>query len=181
MAKLWQLEDGIKLVRAIHATTKQFGYHLALGGSVLNFGESKKDLDLYFLPLCNPKFPEDSKSLIAWLTSMWGEPDPIGNYEDPPDLQVNLIPPGPEGVLPGRQYQVNEDRLIQWGAQIEPEPPEPPRLPGRNRDLGAEDNWMRALLDVEKPKAKLVESNSTYKFKLTYTRAGDDRIDVFIL
>ncbi len=48
---MWTIENGLKLVRALQPLTREFNYHLALGGGVLNKGESEKDLDLYFLPM----------------------------------------------------------------------------------------------------------------------------------
>lgn len=81
----WKLEDGLKLIRALQLATRKYGYHLALGGSVLNKGESQKDLDLYFLPLANVKYVEDLKGMVKWLTELWGPPEDIGkDYEDEP-------------------------------------------------------------------------------------------------
>lgn len=48
---VWKLKDGLALVRKLQPETRQFGYHLTLGGGVLNTGKSRKDLDLFFLPL----------------------------------------------------------------------------------------------------------------------------------
>lgn len=59
--------------------TRQFGYHLALGGGVLNTGESKKDLDLYFLPMGgfdNKKQHNPDKMLKA-LEAIWGPGESI--------------------------------------------------------------------------------------------------------
>ncbi len=48
---------------------KPLGYHIALGGGVLNNGVSTKDLDLYFLPLTNDKAP-DAMVLWAYVASL---------------------------------------------------------------------------------------------------------------
>lgn len=69
----WFLEDALVLVRELQPQTRKFDYHLALGGGVLNKGQSDKDLDLYFLPLsktdkCN------NRGLVGWLSSLWGKP-----------------------------------------------------------------------------------------------------------
>jgi hypothetical protein len=74
----WKLDDGLNLIRAIQEKTKKYGYHVALGGGVLNNGESKKDLDLYFIPFNNPKFPQSTEGLIDWLESLWGTPRELG-------------------------------------------------------------------------------------------------------
>jgi hypothetical protein len=65
-APLWTLDDALTLVRALQPFTRQFGYHLTLGGGVLNVGSSTKDLDLFFLPLDNGGVnrPDD---LLSWL------------------------------------------------------------------------------------------------------------------
>ena len=58
------------LIRSLQPQMRQFGYHLCLGGGVLNNGWSEKDLDLYFLPLS--PFDGKAKELKAWLDGLWG-------------------------------------------------------------------------------------------------------------
>lgn len=72
---IWTLEDGLDIIRAIQPDTRKFGYHLCLGGGVLNKGSSHKDLDLYFLPMGGPKSNPDG--LVSWLESMWSRPNDI--------------------------------------------------------------------------------------------------------
>lgn len=55
---MWTLEEGLKYVRAWQQDAEFLGYHIAIGGGVLNNGSSLKDLDLYFLPLTNDKAPD---------------------------------------------------------------------------------------------------------------------------
>jgi hypothetical protein len=89
--QVWTLNDGLQLVRGLQATAKEFGYHLTLGGSVLNRGESTKDIDLYFLPYeGSQRPPAQPDALIQWLTKMWGQPTPIGaEYDDQvPDAEL---------------------------------------------------------------------------------------------
>lgn len=74
----WNLEYALVFIRDIQKDCRSFGYHVCLGGGVLNNGESKKDLDLYFLPLDNGSDNADD-ILIEWLSTMWGEHQPIGN------------------------------------------------------------------------------------------------------
>ena len=74
---MWTLNEGLDLVRALQPKTREFGFHLTLGGSVLNKGESDKDIDLYFLPMDNGK-PSNANSLIDWLAQLWGTGEPIG-------------------------------------------------------------------------------------------------------
>jgi hypothetical protein len=74
---MWNLDEGIKLVRALQPGTRKFGYHLTIGGSVVNEGKSEKDIDLYFHPMQNKDFKEDTVGLIDWLEGMWGKANPI--------------------------------------------------------------------------------------------------------
>lgn len=85
MPTKWTLEDALVLIRALQPQCRQFSFHLALGGGVLNNGFSEKDLDLYFLPMGGVK-PADQAGLSAWLEGVWGGPKPLGeNYpEEPP-------------------------------------------------------------------------------------------------
>lgn len=77
---MWTLDEGLRLVRAIQSGCRRFGYHLALGGGVLNKGQSDKDVDLYFLPLNNDKYKEDKQGLLVWLESLWGQSQVLGDY-----------------------------------------------------------------------------------------------------
>lgn len=85
---VWTIEVALGLIRALQPECRAYGYHLALGGGVLNKGESEKDLDLYFLPM-NPfnadetDASSDPEGLIAYLEKLWGPSTPItGDYGD---------------------------------------------------------------------------------------------------
>ena len=52
---VWTYEQAHKVILKLQQDSRSFGYHLCLGGGVLNHGASGKDLDLYFLPLDNDK------------------------------------------------------------------------------------------------------------------------------
>lgn len=74
----WILDEALALVRFIQPMTRAFGYHLAIGGGVVNRGFSDKDLDLYFLAM------EDSSALnptglLVLLDAFWGQREDIGN------------------------------------------------------------------------------------------------------
>jgi hypothetical protein len=78
---MWTLEDGLQLVRQLQSLTRNFQYHLAIGGGVINNGRSSKDLDLYFLPLDNGHTPKTDE-LVSWLNLMWGKCELLSkNYE----------------------------------------------------------------------------------------------------
>ena len=79
----WTLKDALDLIRGLQPESRKFGYHLCLGGGVLNKGESKKDLDLYFLPMGGPNEARPT-ALISWLEGVWGDSWPIGGGLYPP-------------------------------------------------------------------------------------------------
>ena len=85
---VWTLEAALEVIRAIQPLVREFGYHVALGGGVLNKGESRKDLDLYFLSLDNPKTPADASRLTRWLDATWGKGTPIGDDDYDTDKDV---------------------------------------------------------------------------------------------
>lgn len=55
MTPIWTLDEAIKLIREIQPEMHNVKYAVSLGGSVLNEGESYKDLDL----IINPFYPEE--------------------------------------------------------------------------------------------------------------------------
>lgn len=92
--KAWHLEQGIYTVRALQPVIREYGYHVAIGGSLVNKGYSEKDLDLYFLPMGGLKEHEPSEpdKLLAYLVSIWGEARPIGRDVETPRTPVGIIP-----------------------------------------------------------------------------------------
>lgn len=65
-----KLEQALKLIRETQETVKSFGYHICLGGGVLNLGYSYKDLDLYIIPLCDTE--NKLEDLVQSLEIGWG-------------------------------------------------------------------------------------------------------------
>jgi hypothetical protein len=107
----WTLEDGLRLIRAVQSRAKQFGFHIALAGGVLNNGTSEKDIDLIFLPFNNVKVAQENQDgLVEWLTELWGYPEPIGEgYED----DENLVPFGP-------RYDIVDNPDVPGGKMVVP-------------------------------------------------------------
>lgn len=48
---LWTLPRALALIRSLQPLAHAIGFHICLGGGVLNKGWSNKDLDLYFIPM----------------------------------------------------------------------------------------------------------------------------------
>ena len=78
---VWHLNDALFLVKDLQPTTRAFGYHLALGGGVLNRGFSTKDLDLYFLPMNNEDTPANSTGMLTELVCHFGQDESIGGVD----------------------------------------------------------------------------------------------------
>lgn len=76
---MWTFENAIRVIRALQPATREFNYHLALGGGVLNKSYSNKDLDLYFLPMggFGSKSKEDPDGMLAFLERLWGKSTPL--------------------------------------------------------------------------------------------------------
>ena len=93
---MWTIAQGLIVVRALQDHIRQFGYHLALGGGVINKGQSDKDLDLYFLPMGTSENPERPAGLLQFLKMLWGDctelrMDPSGDYGDEDHFDPNGI------------------------------------------------------------------------------------------
>lgn len=79
IANMWTLSEARVLINALQPHAKELGFHVCLGGGVLNAGLSKKDLDLYFLPMDNGKIAASSAKLMAFLEDTWGKSKPMFN------------------------------------------------------------------------------------------------------
>lgn len=81
MPIIWLLDEALVLVQLLQPQSRIYGYHLAMGGGVLNTGYSCKDLDLYFLPLDNVDDTPDVEGLKRWLEGVFGTSEPISDPE----------------------------------------------------------------------------------------------------
>lgn len=210
MPNMWTLDEGLKLVRAIQEPSRKFGYHITLGGSVLNGGESKKDIDLYFHPMDNGE-PINTDGLLDWLSGLWGGSAPIGkDYND--DLLDGLfnVPHAPWEPIPDpAQPPVRGDWAAQqnapirvgmvWGRpEIEAIRQNAPavglradliqarheleRAAQRENEVAVENVLFRNVpMAFDNPEIRIKTSKAVYKFKLKFIRPGGDRIDVFII
>lgn len=98
----WHLNDALSLIKSLQPLVQPHGYHICLGGSVLNVGKSNKDLDLYFLPLSPTG--ADAPALLNLLTTTWGPSESLGpseadrweRYIDSTGRnRIRLLPPPP--------------------------------------------------------------------------------------
>lgn len=100
---MWTLEQSLDVVRAIQPNIRPFNYHVALGGGVLNNGESHNDLDLYFMPFEDA----DTDKLVEFLTTQWGEALPLGGTS----VSDRVYPPNPTYVGGRYTFYVGTKRI----------------------------------------------------------------------
>lgn len=67
----WTLKEAQTLLGAMRPKVNQFGYEITMGGSVLTNGQSKNDLDLYFVPL-NDYIQRQPVDMLIWMGSKFG-------------------------------------------------------------------------------------------------------------
>lgn len=81
---MWTLDEGLAIIRRIQPETRGYGYHLTLGGGVMNAGQSTKDLDLFFIPLDNRPEEADHAGMKELLDEEFGEGESLRDphYED---------------------------------------------------------------------------------------------------
>lgn len=167
----WSLKSGLELVRLLQPDTRKFNYHLTLGGGVLNKGLSKKDIDLFFLPMDNGVPPEPDK-LLDWLASMWGDGEKLG-------IKKKL---GDDFVWGGNSFNVTTTTISpnsttnyitfvsSNGTQTRVAIP---------NGMSAGDVAAEMNANPGQP-AYVDNPNSVYKYKMKF-KYGQERIDVFIL
>ena len=90
----WQLPEALELIRTLQPLVREWNLHICLGGGVLNKGESKKDLDLFILPLGGKPTPNYEKAK-GFLETLWGKGEKLfpnlENYD--PELVTDGRPP----------------------------------------------------------------------------------------
>lgn len=67
----WELNEAIQLIRDIQPMLRLRGYHLGLGGGVLNKGTSLHDLDIYMFPTSNvpTEYPQQLEQALQVFTT----------------------------------------------------------------------------------------------------------------
>jgi len=99
---MWTQDEALKLIHELQSRVWSLGYHIALGGGVLNHGTSYNDLDLYFLPFSD-RSKCNENGLDTLLIDRLGAPYPLGHKLDDERLFNNdtLAPyEVPEGETP---------------------------------------------------------------------------------
>lgn len=104
---MWVLENALIVVRDIQAAARPYGYHVALGGGVLNTGKSHNDLDLYCMPM--KQFSPNTDKLRTVLMFFLGtEYNLGGGPKSLKGLTRLFVPPDcvypPEPIWAGGRY-----------------------------------------------------------------------------
>lgn len=86
---MWTLTQALALITTLQLALHARKYHVALGGGVLNHGQSDKDLDLYIFPFNGA---ETIDPILPYLEELWGESEDIGSDRDgyPPDINFQV-------------------------------------------------------------------------------------------
>ena len=102
-AVMWTFQGAKPILDSCQALSRTFGYHMCLGGGVLNKGVSTKDLDIYFLPLDNNDSIPNPKGLLSALQALFfAKFEQLGKpYEG------NSLP----YIFKGKLVQVNGKRI----------------------------------------------------------------------
>lgn len=161
------LSEGLHLVRALQPECRQFGYHLCLGGGVLNKGQSEKDLDLYFLPMGTE--PTKPAELIQLLDRLWGKgTDLFKEYEQKAKSNgMNHV-----YVFDANDFEVFKRAALKEGSWSRCNVVVEPALNG--------GFVYRVTISDFLEEKDTDNKNNPYSYKLKYERSGD-RIDVFII
>ena len=175
--KTWYIDEGIMTVRAVQDIAKKFGYHATIGGGVINKGSSKKDLDLWFLPLNGLNYRDDNKGdssgLLEALAKVWGTPHKIDYPEDSaPDPNANPF------IV---------DELAEWRANL----PEPQWEVIMEQDPNGRNRFIRRPIRIQRQAGFPDDCRETrpakephkqlYAHAVTFLRNDKERIDCFIL
>lgn len=101
----WYLADALLVIRQLQATLWPLGWHVTLGGSVLNHGYSNSDLDLYVLPIYRKEEPPDAAIALQAVSVVLGEPVT--------DLTGSIPPGAPEHecYVFANVYAVSQGRI----------------------------------------------------------------------
>ena len=95
----WYLADALLLVRKLQAAVWPLGWHVALGGGVLNHGYSDKDLDIYVLPIYDEeRFPRGIQNTEELGVAL------LDVFSDGP---INNVPASLIGAEPHECFQVS--------------------------------------------------------------------------
>lgn len=67
---MWTFYQATELIRELQPSIRELNYHICLGGGVLNRGYSKKDLDLWFIPLNG--YESNPRAVMSFLLGNLG-------------------------------------------------------------------------------------------------------------
>lgn len=76
---MWNIADALTLVRDRQPLLHGQGWHMAMGGGVLNTGVSAKDLDLYFIPMDSSA---PAEAILPTLETWWGPSMEMSKLKD---------------------------------------------------------------------------------------------------
>lgn len=87
---MWTLNEARLFINEIQSKLLAKNYHVVLGGSVLNDGQSENDLDLYFLPLEDESKHPDDRRIFNYISVMEIMHEVTGHYGNHMEDYENL-------------------------------------------------------------------------------------------
>lgn len=187
----WTMPEALGLIRKLQPEVKKFGYHLTLGGGVLNKGESDKDLDIYLITMDSPKFKRNMVGLVEWLEGLWGKATPLSKPKGANQQLINQLQTWPSGWYETPTYSALRSSVIRITT-----PPSGTVVQGSITKVGnvysmLSNDGMRTIYYVEAIPGSTAtvtaqveeypdDPTSVYKKKLKFNWDGL-RIDVFIV
>lgn len=173
----WDLDDGLKLVRALQEESMKFGYHVALGGSVLHKGHSERDIDLFFFPASGETNAPAREDLSDWLEKLWGRGRQLGYYDMIGNGAADLNDYGDRNRIfpPQPRYQVQAPPIIRNMNDA------PPQVNRGAEVRGLMDNNGFYVEPEDGDDLQEVQPRQVFNHRLTFKRVGGDKIDVFII
>lgn len=142
--RIWTLQEARQLITALQSHLRKFGFHVCLGGGVLNNGTSKKDLDLYFLPLDREGEKVDTPALLDFLTETWGPGVPMRTPALKNDSRLFEPDDNPFRQL-DRTFHVGDLPAISADPPVTPDYPMPPGSPYSHK---LKFGWSGLRIDV---------------------------------
>ena len=87
----WTTATAKPWIKKFQKLSRDYGYHVCLGGSVLNKGASEKDLDIYFLPM-GDQIPRNPGGLLEKIEEKVNDtPEEFGPSSKYPETQFPYI------------------------------------------------------------------------------------------
>ena len=102
----WTTATAKPWINKFQKLSRDYGYHVCLGGSILNKGISEKDLDIYFLPM-GDQIPQNPGGLLEKIGKKVNDtPEEFGPSSKYPETQFPYIWKGKVETADGKRIDI---------------------------------------------------------------------------